>query len=422
MATTQTKDYYGTLGVKKGATQDEVRKAFRKLARKYHPDVNPGDKKAEEKFKEISEANDVLSDEKKRKIFDQFGFYSDSIDPAAAEAAARGGYGPNAGAGPFTSGGRPGSSGTGGAHEVPFDFGGFDFSDFAQGARGSGARPETGGGGFGGSFKDIFSGMFSGQRGASRGPEAGTDLEYQVAIDFWTAVRGGTTRLEIQRQEMCPTCRGKSVTGGAMTCPECGGSGQVQQMGGRMKFNIQCPKCGGSGQVQNTCATCEGAGVVVKREPLEFRIKPGTRDGQRIRLAGKGNAGTNGGANGDLYLIIKAGTHPFFKRTADDIAISVPVTVTEAALGAKIEVPTIDTHDGGGRTQLKIPPGTQNGQKLRLREKGVPSAAKDGVRGDQIIEIKIVVPKVQDERSKEILRELAKLNPEDPRAEMLEAV
>jgi molecular chaperone DnaJ len=419
MATTQTKDYYGTLGVKKGATPDEIRKAFRKLARKYHPDVNPGDKKAEEKFKEISEANDVLSDEKKRKIFDQFGFYSDSIDPAAAEAAARGGYGP--GAGPFGGGGRAGGAGAGGAHEVPFDFGGFDFSDFTQGARGSGARQDTGGG-FGGSFKDIFSGMFSGQRGASRGPQPGTDLEYQVAIDFWTAVRGGVTRLEIQRQEMCPTCKGKSVTGGAMTCPECGGSGQVQQMGGRMKFNIQCPKCGGTGQVQNTCATCDGAGVIVKLEPLEFRIKPGTRDGQRIRLAGKGNSGTGGGPNGDLYLIIKAGTHPFFKRTADDIAITVPVTVTEAALGAKIEVPTIDTHDGGGRTQLKIPPGTQTGQKLRLREKGVPSATREGVRGDQIVEVKIVVPKVQDERSKEILRELARLNPEDPRAEILEGV
>jgi molecular chaperone DnaJ len=421
MATTQTKDYYGTLGVKKGATPDEIRKAFRKLARKFHPDVNPGDKKAEEKFKEISEANDVLSDEKKRKIYDQFGFYSDSIDPAAAEAAARGGYGTGAGAGPF-GGGRPGGGGAG-AGEVPFDFGGFDFSDFATGARGSGAGAQSEGAGFGGSFKDIFSGMFNGgQRGGARGPQPGTDLEYQVAIDFWTAVRGGVTRLEIQRQEVCPTCKGKSVTGGAMSCPECSGTGQVTQMGGRMKFNIQCPRCGGTGQVQNTCATCDGAGVVTRREPLDFRIKPGTRDGQRIRLAGKGNAGTNGGANGDLYLIIKAGTHPVFKRTLDDISIVVPVTVTEAALGAKIEVPTIDTHDGGGWTQLKIPPGTQTGQKLRLREKGVPSATREGMRGDQIVEVKIAVPKVQDERSKEILRELARLNPEDPRKELLEAV
>ncbi len=411
MATTQTKDYYGTLGVKKTATADEIRKAFRKLARKYHPDVNPGDKKSEEKFKEISEANDVLSDEKKRKIFDQFGFYSDNIDPAAAEAAARGGYGAGA------------RGGRGAGQEVPFDFGGFDFSDF-QAGRGGGAK--GGGAGFGGSFKDIFSGMFSGGQRA-RGPQPGTDLEYQVSVDFWTAVQGGVARLEIQRQEVCPTCKGKSTTGGSMECPECHGSGQVTQMGGRMKFNIQCPRCGGSGKVQNACGTCDGDGVVTRKEPLEFRIKAGTRDGQRIRLAGKGNAGTGGGAAGDLYLIIRAGTHPVFTRSADDIYVTVPVTMSEAALGAKIDVPTIDTHgdggrEGAGRTQLKIPPGTQSGQKLRLREKGVPSAAYEGKRGDQIVEVKVLVPKVQDERSKEILRELAKLNPEDPRAAMMAEV
>jgi molecular chaperone DnaJ len=410
---TQTKDYYGTLGVKKTATADDIRKAFRKAARKYHPDVNPNDKKAEEKFKEISEANDVLSDEKKRKIYDQFGFYSDNIDPAAAEAAARGGYGSSGNAGRGY-----GRAASGGGQEVPFDFGGFDFSDF-QGGR---TEQQESSGGFGGSFKDIFSGMFSGGRNAARGPQPGTDLEYQVSVDFWTAVRGGVTRLEIQRQEICPTCKGKSTTGGSVECPECHGSGQVTQMGGRMKFNIQCPRCGGSGKVQNTCATCDGEGVVTKKEPLEFRIKAGTRDGQRIRLAGRGNAGTGGGTAGDLFLIIKAGTHPVFARTADDIYVTVPVTMTEAALGAKIEVPTIDTHDGGGRTQLKIPPGTQTGQKLRLREKGVPSASREGTRGDQIVEVKIVVPKVQDERSKEILRELAKLNPEDPRETLFAGV
>ena len=422
MATTQTKDYYSMLGVKKGATPEEIRKAFRKLARKYHPDVNPNDKKAEEKFKEISEANDVLSDEKKRKVYDQFGFYSDNIDPAAAEAAARGGYGGGFGGGP--QGGAAGYAGHGG-QEVPFDFSGFDFSDFQSTGRERGGEQERGGG-FGGSFKDLFGGIFSGGQKA-RGPRPGTDLEYQVSVDFWAAVRGGVARLDIQRQETCPSCRGKSTTGGSMECPECHGSGQVTQMGGRMKFNIQCPRCGGTGKVQNACRMCEGEGVLTKSEPLEFRIKPGTRDGQRIRLAGKGNAGTDGGAAGDLYLIVKVGTHPVFTRVGDDIHVTVPVTVSEAALGAKIEVPTIDTHSdgthaGGGRTQLKIPPGTQTGQKLRLREKGVPSAAHEGKRGDEIVEVKIVVPKVQDERSKEILRELAKLNPEDPRAELLAEV
>ena len=411
---TQTKDYYSTLGVKKTATAEEIRKAFRKLARKYHPDVNPNDKKSEEKFKEISEANDVLSEEKKRKVYDQFGFYSDNIDPAAAEAAARGGYGPGGFAGGPAAGAHPR-----GAQEVPFDFGGFDFSGFqdSSAGRARGAAQETGGERFGGSFRDIFGGMFSREQ-KSRGPRPGTDIEYQVSVDFWSAVRGGVARLEIQRQETCPACKGKSIASGSMECPECHGSGQVMQMGGRMKFNIQCPRCGGTGRVENACAMCDGEGVVTKTEPLEFRIKPGTRDGQRIRLAGKGNAGTEGGTPGDLYLIIKVGMHPVFTRVGDDIHVTVPVTVAEAALGAKIEVPTIDTHEGGGRTQLKIPPGTQTGQKLRLREKGVPSASREGARGDEIVEVKVVVPKVQDERSKEILRELAKLNPEDPREEL----
>ncbi len=416
MAATQKKDYYGALGVKPTATQDEIRKAFRKMARKYHPDVNPNDKKAEEKFKEISEANDVLSDEKKRKIFDQFGFYSDNIDAAATEAAARGG---GFGQDRYSSSGAGG--GFRGAQEVPFDFGGFDFSDF-QAGRGSAGRAAEPGGGFGGSFRDIFSGMFSGGQRNARGPQPGTDLEYQVNVDFWTLIRGGVTRLEIARQEVCPTCKGKSTSGGSTECPECEGTGQVTQMGGRMKFNIQCPRCGGTGKVQNACSTCGGEGVISKREPLEFRIKPGTRDGQRIRLAGKGNAGTDGGGAGDLFLIIKGGSNPIFTRQGDDIYVTVPVTVTEAALGAKIDVPTVDTHEGGPKTQLKIPPGTQTGQKLRLREKGVPSAMRDGVRGDQIVEVKIVVPKVQDERSKEILRELARLNAEDPRSSLFGSV
>jgi len=379
MPSTQNKDYYGLLGVKKTATADDIRKAFRKLARKYHPDVNPGDKKAEEKFKEISEANDILSDEKKRKIYDQLGFYSDQIDPAQAEAAARGGYGRP----------RPGGGGAG-PQEVPFDFEGFDFSNFEGGSTAQRQAGSTAAGGGWGGFRDIFSGIFNQQSGGRQpqsGPQPGTDLEYTVNVDFWTAVRGGTARLQILRQETCPTCHGKASSGAPMQCPECHGTGHVTQMGGRMKFNIQCPRCGGTGKVQNMCPTCDGEGVVIKREPLEFRIKPGTRDGQRIRLAGKGNAGTNGGPSGDLYLIIKAGTHPVFTRTGDDIYVTVPVTMTEAALGAKIDVPTIDSHEGGARTQLKIPPGTQTGQKLRLREKGVPSASREGVRGDEIVDL-----------------------------------
>jgi len=390
MATTTKKDYYEILGVKKSASAEEIRKAFRKLARKYHPDVNPGDKSAEEKFKTLSEANDVLSDPKKRKIYDQVGFYSDNIDPATAEAYARGG-----GAGGF-AGGPPG--GGAGGQGVPFDFGGFDFSDLADSA-GRGRRSGGGGG-----FRDIFSGIFGGGRGAATeaGPEAGTDLEYQVNVPFWTAIRGGVMRLNITRQDVCTNCHGQGYIEAPGKCPECNGTGQITQTGGRMKFNVACPRC---------------QGTVSRSEPLEVRIKAGTRDGQRIRLAGKGNAGPHGGGAGDLYVIIRTDEHPVFRRDGDEIYLTVPVSAMEAALGAKIEVPTVD-----GRALLKIPPGTQSGQKLRLREKGVPSATKDGVRGDEIVEITVTVPMPRDERTKELLKELAKLNPEDPREELWKKV
>jgi molecular chaperone DnaJ len=404
MATTPTKDYYGLLGLKKTATPDEIRKAFRKLARKHHPDVNPGDKKAEERFKAISEANDVLSDEKKRRVYDALGYYSDQIDPATAEAAAQGGYG-----GGFGGAAPGGARQPGGGRGVPIDFGGFDFSDYATTRPGEhGPGPGSSGSSWGG-FRDIFSGVFS-QGQKQQGPQAGTDLEYQARVEFWTAIRGGSVRVQIARQEMCPTCKGKPNSGGGGTCPECQGTGQVTQMGGRMKFQIGCPRCGGTGKLDHECATCHGEGTVNRTETVEVRIKAGTRDGQRIRLAGKGNAGVNGGAAGDLYLIIKIDSHPVFTRSGDDIHVAIPVTVPEAALGAKIDVPTID-----GRAQLKILPGTQSGQKLRMRGKGVPSAAHEGVRGDQIVTIEMVVPPLRDERSKEILREFAKLNPEDPR-------
>jgi molecular chaperone DnaJ len=414
MATATKKDYYELLGVKKSASAEDIRKAFRKLARKYHPDVNPGDKSAEEKFKAISEANEVLSDPKKRKIYDQVGFYSDNIDPATAEAYARGGATGAGGFGGFP-GGFPGGAQTGG-QGVHFDFGGFDFSDLMDNA----ARQSGTGRSSGGSFRDIFGSIFGGGRGAAaadEGPEPGTDLEYQVNVPFWTAIRGGVMRLNISRHDVCSQCHGQGSIESPGKCPECGGTGQITQTGGRMKFNVQCPRCHGTGKNLSTCPTCHGEGTVMKTEPLEVRIKAGTRDGQRIRIAGKGNAGPHGGAPGDLYVIIRAGSHPVFHREGDDIYVTVPVTATEAALGAKIEVPTID-----GRALLKVPPGTQSGQKLRLREKGVSSATKDGLRGDEIVEVRVTVPMPRDEKTKELLRELAKLNPEDPRAELFKNV
>jgi molecular chaperone DnaJ len=411
MATTTKKEYYETLGVKKSASADDIRKAFRKLARKYHPDVNPGDKAAEEKFKALSEANDVLSDPKKRKIYDQLGFYSDNIDPATAEAYAKAGGGAASGGG--FPGGYPGpqSPGSAGSHGVHFDFNGFDFSDLFEGGR---AKRGSGGGS---NFRDIFGGMFSGGRGGAAtqevGPEPGTDLEYQVNVPFWTAIRGGVMRLNISRRDACQNCSGHGYIEEPGVCPQCKGKGTIEQTSGRMKFNVACPRCHGTGKNTSNCPVCHGEGSVERTEPLEVRIKAGTRDGQRIRIPGKGNAGVNGGGTGDLYVIIRTADHPLFHREGDDIHLTVPVSATEAALGSKIEVPTID-----GRALLKIPPGTQSGQKLRLREKGVPSATKDGVRGDEIVEIKVTVPMPRDEKTKELLRELAKLNPEDPRADL----
>src|SRR5215471_12137008 len=254
MATTK-KYYYEILGVKKSASTEDIRKAFRKLARKYHPDVNPGDKSAEEKFKAISEANDVLSDPKKRKIYDQLGFYSDNIDPAAAEAYARGGPTGAGGFGGFP-GSQPGPGTQGGVH---FDFGGFDFSDMFEGAQG-GRRTSSSGGG----FRDIFSNIFSGGRGAAaeEGPEAGSDLEYQVNVPFWTAVRGGVMKLNIGRRDVCGNCHGNGTIEAPGVCPQCHGKGTIEQMGGRMKFNVTCPRCHGTGKNVSTCPVCRGEGSI----------------------------------------------------------------------------------------------------------------------------------------------------------------
>jgi molecular chaperone DnaJ len=385
-----THDYYKTLGVDRSASPDEIRKVYRRLARKYHPDLNPGDKSAEERFKRVQEAYDILSDPKKRQMYDQFGFYSE--------------HGPQ--------------PGQGGAEQGPgMGFGGFDFSDYfsqaGAGQRGAGgAGPEFGGGG--GGFRDLFSQFF--HRGGEREqahvtPEKGADLEYALNIDFWQAIRGTQVTLNINRQDTCPTCNGSgSAGGGSTTCPQCNGSGNVTQMAGAMRFTLSCPRCGGTGRLRNVCPTCQGEGRVPRKESVDVRIPAGVQTGTRLRVAGKGNAGTMGALSGDLYITVRVEPHPFFHREGDDIEIRVPVTVTEAGLGAKVEVPTID-----GRALLKVPPGTQSGQKFRMREKGVFNARKNA-RGDQIVEVVVQPPKVRDERTKEILRELARLNPEDPRA------
>ncbi len=389
MPTTTKEDYYKTLGVKRSASAEEIRKAYRRLARKYHPDLNPGDKASEERFKQVQEAYDVLSDPKKREMYDQVGFYSET------------GFYPGAG-GRASAGPAPGG----------FGFSGFDFSDFV-GAEGQRAGRERAGE-FGG-FSEMFSNLFRRAGGGAQetGPQPGSDLEYSVPIGFWDAIHGTQARLNILRQDICQQCGGSgSAGGGQIVCPECQGSGQVQQLAGAMRFQLTCPRCGGKGRLQNACPACHGEGRISREDTVEVRIPPGAENGSRLRVPGKGNAGTQGAPPGDLYITTRVEEHPFFKRMGNDIHIQVPVTVSEAALGAKVEVPTID-----GKALLKIPPGTDSGKKFRLREKGVLNR-RTNVRGDQYVEVKVVVPRVQDERSKEILRELGRLNLEDPRADL----
>jgi molecular chaperone DnaJ len=375
MATTK-QDYYELLGVPRKASQKEIRQAYRKLARKYHPDLNPGDKSAEEKFKQVQEAYDVLSDNKKRQMYDQFGFET----PGPSETA--GGYE------------------TGGVH---FDFGGFDFG---------------GGGGAGPSFRDLFSQFFRGGGGVAEAPaqqaEPGTNLEYQIEISFWEAVHGTVKKLTISRLDACADCHGTGAVGQAQTCTACGGTGQVTQTSGKMRFNLTCTRCGGTGRIRTICRLCGGDGRVRRADTIEVRIPAGVHTGSRVRVPGRGNAGTAGEPPGDLYIITDVQPHPFFDRRGDDIYTTVPITVSEAALGSKIEVPTID-----GRSLLRVPPGTNSGQKLRLREKGVPSA-RTGQRGDQYIELQVIVPKPVDERVRQLLKELEKIAPEDPRKDLFD--
>lgn len=378
-------DYYQILGVKKDAKADEIKKAYRRLARKHHPDVNPNDKSAEDKFKQVQEAYDVLSDEKKRKVFDRFGYYNDNLDPDA----------------PAYAGGATAGGGGG------FDFSGFNF--------------EPGGSGGGSSFRDIFSDLFSGGSRTAREPEPprampkkGADIEIPLALSFEESVTGLTTNISVNRSEQCSRCQGAGDTGGAIvTCPTCQGSGQVQRSGGRLQFSQPCSDCAGTGRRREPCSLCHGKGVTPKTEQVKVRIPAGVDTGSRVRIPKKGGGGRLGAEPGDLFIITNVGKHRYFTRKGDNIYVTVPITISEAALGAKIEVPTVE-----GRAQLKIPSGTQSGQKFRLRERGVPSLRNPEMRGDQFVEVQIALPRVISEETKEILREFEKANPESPRKAM----
>lgn len=360
------KDYYGTLGVSKKASLAEIKKAYRKLARKYHPDLNPGDKTAETKFKEIQEAYSVLSDFKKRTQYDQFGYVGD-VPPGGPHQYTR-------------------SSG----------FEGFDFTGFGTST-----------------FRDFFENIFStGRAQAQPRSERGEDLHYTMKVGFLGAINGIKTRIQLTRMVPCSECSGQGYDfrSGQQTCPTCRGTGQQNIQKGYMKFATPCPTCGGSGgSPGKECRVCRGSGLVQKTELISVRIPSGVNTGSKVRIAEKGNAGRLGGPPGDLFVTIEVDTHPFFRREGANIYVKVPITVPEATLGAKIEVPTIY-----GQTIIRIPPGTKSGQKFRIRGKGAPYVGKK-VQGDQFVEVSIVPPPFDDERIRELMRDLEKISAQNPR-------
>ncbi len=378
-------DFYKILGVKRDAKPEEIKKAYRRLARKYHPDVNPGDKGAEDRFKQMSEAFDVLSDPKKRTVYDRFGQYSENL----ADAAARGAFST------YTTG-------------APFDFSGFDW----------GSATPSGSAGSGSSFRDIFADLFGGGKAEREPPrpqpQRGADIEMPLSLSFEEAITGLTTNITVNRSDQCSRCHGAGDTGGAVgQCPTCKGTGQVQRAGGRLRFTQECSDCGGTGKRRPPCSLCKGKGVLPKTETVKVRIPAGVDTGSRVRIPAKGEGGRLGAPPGDLFIITNVGRHQYFTRKGDNIYVTVPITVPEAALGAKIEVPTVT-----GKAQLRIPPGTQSGQKFRLRRRGAPSLRDPNVHGDQFVETQVVLPKVISEETKELLRKYSQMNDENPRVVM----
>lgn len=369
------KDYYQILGVDRKASTADIKKAYRKLARKYHPDLNPGDKSAEAKFKEIQEAYSVLSDSKKRSQYDQYGHVGERP--------------------PFGGGGGRQAYSTGG-------FEGFNFSDFGSS-----------------SFRDFFEGIFGGggrqAAAAYERPRKGEDLNYKMKIGFNDAINGVQTRIKLSRMIPCTACGGKGTqqTGGARVCPQCGGTGQQDMQKGFMRFSSPCPGCGGTGKIQGQpCQVCRGQGRMQQSETINVRIPAGVQTGSKVRIAGKGNAGLSGGPSGDLFIMIEVDKHPFFRREGANIYVRVPISVPEATLGAKIDVPTLY-----GKTKIKVPPGTKSGQKFRIRGKGSPIPGKK-VKGDQFVEVNIVPPPFEDERIRELMRELEKVSGPNPREKL----
>ena len=367
------RDYYEVLGVSKTATQDELKKAYRKLARKYHPDLNKDNPEAAEKFKECNEAYSVLSDEQKRAQYDQFGHAA------------------------FENGGMGGGPGAGG-------FGGF--------------------GGFGGSgMEDIFDMFFGGQgrggRSTNAGPQRGADLRFDLEISFEEAAFGLEKEISLNRAERCEHCHGEGAEPGSKveTCPECHGSGYVRftqnTMFGQMVNERPCSRCHGEGKIiSNPCKKCHGSGTVKKAKKLKVKIPAGVDNGSRLRVAGEGEAGVKGGPSGDLYVYLYVKEHKFFERDGTTVLCEVPINIVQATLGAEIKVPTLD-----GQVIMKVPEGTQPGKVMRIKGKGIPSL-RGGARGDQLVRIKVVVPTKLSDKQKDALQKFAdvcedNINPEE---------
>ena len=357
------RDYYEVLGVSKGASEDEIKRAYKKLARKYHPDMNPGDKEAEEKFKEINEANEILSDPEKKSRYDQFGFAG--VDPN---------YGAGAG------------SAYGGA--------GFDFGDLGDI--------------FGSFFGGGFGGGFGGAQQRRNGPQRGESIRMSVSVSFNEAAFGCEKDVTLDRSEQCPTCHGNGCASGTTpeVCPECRGTGTVQVRRqtpmGVFASTSACTKCGGTGKIiHQPCGECHGNGRVHKRRTVKVSIPAGIDNGQTISLRGQGHAGKNGGPNGDLLITVMVKPHELFRRDGTSVFCEAPITFAQAVLGAELEIPTID-----GKVKYAIPEGTQTGTVFRLKGKGIPVLNGRG-RGDQYVTVTIETPRNLNREQKEALRKFS---------------
>lgn len=372
-------DYYKILGVSKKASLSEIKKAYRKLARKFHPDLNPGDKDAEKQFKQITEAYEVLKDPEKRKQYDTFGSVGGNFR------------------------GHKGGS--------PFE--GFDFNTSGTSSFGDIFETIFGGGG---GFAGAGAGAGTQNRQQPRA-EQGEDLRYSINLSFLDATKGIETPIQLVRKESCSTCGGKGIerNSSRVTCPRCNGTGKIQKQTGFMKFASPCNQCQGSGYLPGrNCNSCGGEGRVDKVSKIRARIPAGVDNGSTVRLRGKGNAGRRNGPLGDLIISINVSSHQFFKRNGANLEVTLPITYLEAALGAKVEVPTLD-----GSTLLKVPPGSPSGMKLRLKGKGV-THPKSRATGDMIVELKIVPPPTTDIEVRKLLQKIEKKAPYNPREDMIQ--